>query len=253
MLRRWRRADRFADPDTDRPRDRDTDADAHTHAYATTDDRGAGRTCPTDCNALAHARRCGRRPIGDLTLQSDGVGFVRPAARERDARPRLRLDRRRLDRDAPADQHRAAADAAAAAIATLPADGLRVRRVRATSGRTSASSMGDAPDTEEIVVAREGVWIYLSTSNRNGRAFLSDIAHADLGLTGDRTSTRRPIQRAGPRSCLDSEHVRLRSRIAPRRRRRGQDGVRARARRSACAPSATCSRTTRAATRAAAS
>ena len=41
--------------------------------------------------------------------------------------------------------------------------------------------MGDAPDTEEIIVAREGVWIYLSTSNRNGRAFLSDIAQQIWG------------------------------------------------------------------------
>ena len=51
---------------------------------------------------------------------------------------------------------------------------------RAARPTTSAASFcqleGDAPDTEEIVIARDGVWIYLSTSNRNGRAFLSDIA-----------------------------------------------------------------------------
>ena len=43
-------------------------------------------------------------------------------------------------------------------------------------GASFCQLKGDAPDTEEIVITRDGVWIYLSTSNRNGRAFVSDIA-----------------------------------------------------------------------------
>lgn len=35
---------------------------------------------------------------------------------------------------------------------------------------------GDNPSEEDAVVARDGVWIYLETYNRNGNAFLSDIA-----------------------------------------------------------------------------
>ena len=43
-------------------------------------------------------------------------------------------------------------------------------------GATFCELPGSAPDTEEMIVARDDVWIYMSTSNRNGRAFLSDIA-----------------------------------------------------------------------------
>ena len=64
----------------------------------------------------------------------------------------------------------------------------------------------------------------------------------------DHDTTARGARRVRA-ACLDSEHVRLRPGIAPRRRRRGQDRRPRSSRRSACGRSATCSRTTPAAMR----
>jgi len=139
---------------------------------ATPDDTVAPNL-PTDCNTLA-TPDVRQAAIGDLTLQSDGVGFVRPAPSNAtlvlgcdwivgDSTGMLLL----ISTAAPTD--------VAAAVTTLPGLGYQCG-VSDDFGADFCQLEGSAPDTEEMIVARDGVWIYLSTSNRNGRAFLSDIA-----------------------------------------------------------------------------
>jgi hypothetical protein len=139
----------------------------------TPDDTVAPANLPTDCNTLA-TPDVRQAAIGDLTLQSDGVGFVRPAPANAalvlgcdwivgDSTGMLLL----ISTAAPAD--------VAAAVTTLPGLGYQCG-VSDDFGADFCQLEGSAPDTEEMIVARDGVWIYLSTSNRNGRAFLSDIA-----------------------------------------------------------------------------
>ena len=140
---------------------------------ATPDDTVAPANLPTDCNTLA-TPDVRQAAIGDLTLQSDGVGFVRPAPANAtlvlgcdwivgDSTGMLLL----ISTAAPTD--------VAAAVTTLPGLGYQCG-VSDDFGADFCQLEGSAPDTEEMIVARDGVWIYLSTSNRNGRAFLSDIA-----------------------------------------------------------------------------
>lgn len=128
---------------------------------------------PTDCNSLGTAA-VRQEAIGDLTLQSDGVGFVRPAP----ADATLALGCDWIVGDSTGMLlliSTAEPDAVAAAVTTLPGLGYTCG-VSDDFGADFCQLEGSAPDTEEMIVAREGVWIYLSTSNRNGRAFLSDIA-----------------------------------------------------------------------------
>lgn len=136
-------------------------------------DTVAPANLPRDCNTLA-TPEVRLAAIGDLTLQSDGVGFVRPAPSNAtlvlgcdwivgDSTGMLLL----ISTAAPAD--------VAAAVTTLPGLGYQCS-VSDDFGADFCQLEGSAPDTEEMIVARDGVWIYLSTSNRNGRAFLSDIA-----------------------------------------------------------------------------
>ncbi len=128
---------------------------------------------PTDCSTLA-TPDVRNEAIGDLTLQGDGVGFVRPVPANAtlvlgcdwivgDSTGMLLL----ISTAPPAD--------VATAVTTLPGLGYSCG-VSDDFGADYCQLDGGAPDTEEMIVARDGVWIYLSTSNRNGRAFLSDIA-----------------------------------------------------------------------------
>lgn len=128
---------------------------------------------PTDCSTLA-TPDVRNEAIGDLTLQGDGVGFIRPAPANAtlvlgcdwivgDSTGMLLL----ISTAPPAD--------VATAVTTLPGLGYTCG-VSDDFGADYCELDGGAPDTEEMIVARDGVWIYLSTSNRNGRAFLSDIA-----------------------------------------------------------------------------
>lgn len=128
---------------------------------------------PTDCNTLA-TPGVRQEAIGDLTLQSDGRGFIRPAPANAtlalgcdwivgDSTGMLLL----ISTATPAE--------VAAALTRLPGLGYQCG-VSDDFGADFCRLAGSAPDTEEMIVARGGLWIYLSTSNRNGRAFLSDIA-----------------------------------------------------------------------------
>jgi hypothetical protein len=128
---------------------------------------------PTDCNSLG-TEPVRQEAIGDLTLQSDGTGFVRPVPDG--ATLALGCDwivgdstgMLLLISTAPSDAVTAAAD-------SMPGEGWTCG-VSDDFGASFCSLEGSAPDTEEMIVARDDVWIYMSTSNRNGRAFLSDIA-----------------------------------------------------------------------------
>lgn len=139
----------------------------------TPDETVAPANLPSDCSTLA-TPDVRQAAIGDLTLQSDGVGFVRPTP----ANAALALGCDWIVGDStgmlllistadPAD--------VATALTTLPGLGYECG-VSDDFGADVCQLEGSAPDTEEMIVARDGVWIYLSTSNRNGRAFLSDIA-----------------------------------------------------------------------------
>ena len=128
---------------------------------------------PTDCKALG-TESVRQETIGDLTLQSDGTGFVRP---EPDGST-LVLGCDWIVGDATGILlliSTGSADAVAAAAGSLPGEGYSCG-VSDDFGATFCQLPGATPETEKMVVARDGVWIYMSTSNRNGRAFLSDIA-----------------------------------------------------------------------------
>lgn len=133
---------------------------------------------PTDCNTLASA---GTRAetVGDMTLQSNGEGFVRPAP----AGATLALGCDWIVGDATGVLlliSTATPEAVTAALATLPAQGYTCQ-TSDDFGAQFCTLPGANAETEEMIVAREGVWIYLSTANRNGRAFLSEIVQGIFG------------------------------------------------------------------------
>ncbi|MGP3536191.1 hypothetical protein ACTU3I_15450 [Microbacterium sp. RD1] len=135
-------------------------------------------TLPTDCSTLA-TEPTRAEAIGDLTLQSNGEGFVRPAPEN----AQLALGCDWIVGDATGMLLLiSTADPAAitAAVQTLPAQGYTCQ-VSDDFGADFCDLPGAGPDTEEMIVARDDVWIYLSTVNRNGRAFLSEIAQGVFG------------------------------------------------------------------------
>lgn len=138
----------------------------------------ATATIPTDCNELgSEASRL--EMVGDMTLQSDGQGFERPAPEG----ATLVLGCDWIVGDATGLLlliSTATPDAVAAAVATLPDQGYSCQ-VADDFGAQFCELPGSGPDTEEFVVARDDVWIYYAPVNRNGRAFLSDIASQIFG------------------------------------------------------------------------
>ncbi|WP_322412036.1 hypothetical protein [Microbacterium invictum] len=133
---------------------------------------------PTECDELgSEASR--QEMVGDMTLQSDGQGFVRPAPDG----ATLVLGCDWIVGDATGLLvliSTATPEAVTAAIATLPEEGYTCQ-VSDDFGAQFCELPGAGPDTEEIVVARDDVWIYYAPVNRNGRAFLSDIASQIFG------------------------------------------------------------------------
>jgi hypothetical protein len=133
---------------------------------------------PTDCSTLASAATR-QEAIGDLTLQSDGTGFTRPAP----AGATLALGCDWIVGDSTGMLlliSTADASAVTTAADALPAQGYTCQ-ASDDFGATYCVLPGSGPDTEETIVARDDVWIYLSTSNRNGRAFLSEIVQGIFG------------------------------------------------------------------------
>jgi hypothetical protein len=128
---------------------------------------------PTDCDALGSGS-VREEAVGDLTLQGDGSGLTRPAPDG----ATLVLGCEWIVGDATGIVvliSTAPADAVTAAAGSLPDEGYTCG-VSDDFGATYCYLDASTPDTEESITARDDVWIYMSTSNRNGRAFLSDIA-----------------------------------------------------------------------------
>jgi hypothetical protein len=133
---------------------------------------------PTDCNDLG-TPESRQEAVGDMTLQSDGVGFVRPAPEN----ATLALGCDWIVGDATGMLlliSTATPDEVATAVTTLPGLGYTCQ-VSDDFGADFCELPGANADTEEMIVARDDVWIYLSTANRSGRAFLSDIAQQIWG------------------------------------------------------------------------
>ncbi len=141
-------------------------------------DAVAHRTLPTDCGSLGSAATR-QAAVGDMRLQSDGQGFTRPAP----AGATLALGCDWIVGDSTGMLlliSTADAGAVTSAVASLPAQGYSCQ-ASDDFGATYCVLPGSGPDTEEAIVARDTVWIYLSTSNRNGRAFLSEIVQGVFG------------------------------------------------------------------------
>lgn len=135
-------------------------------------------TLPTDCNALAtEATR--QETVGDMTLQSNGEGFVRPAPDG----ATLALGCDWIVGDATGLLlliSTATPEAVTSAVGDLPAQGYSCQ-VSDDFGADFCTLPGSGENTEEMIVARDGVWIYLASVNRNARAFLSEIATQIFG------------------------------------------------------------------------
>ena len=143
-----------------------------------TDDEVVTATFPTDCLALGTAETR-EETVGDMTLQGDGEGFVRPAPDG----ATLELGCDWIVGDATGVLlliSSASPDAVTQALTTLPAEGYTCQPAE-DFGAQFCDLPGDGADTEEMIVARDDVWIYMSTANRNGRAFLSDIVQGIFG------------------------------------------------------------------------
>ena len=143
-----------------------------------TGDDVATTNVPTDCVELGTAETR-EETVGDMTLQSDGEGFVRPAPEG----STLALGCDWIVGDATGVLlliSTASADAVAQALTTLPAEGYTCQPAE-DFGVQFCDLPGEGADTEEMIVARDDVWIYMSTANRNGRAFLSDIVQGVFG------------------------------------------------------------------------
>lgn len=135
-------------------------------------------TLPTDCTALGSPQTW-QETVGDMTLQSDGEGFVRPAPEG----ATLALGCDWIAGDATGVLlliSTAMPEAVSAAVATLPEQGYTCQ-VSDDFGADFCVLPGQGTDAEEMIVAREGVWIYMSTVNRNGRALLSEIVQSVFG------------------------------------------------------------------------
>ncbi|WP_460775135.1 hypothetical protein [Microbacterium sp. GXF7504] len=133
---------------------------------------------PSDCDDLGTAASRDET-VGDMTLQSDGTGFVRPAPEG----ATLELGCDWIVGEASGLLvliSTASPDAVTAAVADLSEQGYTCA-VADDFGAEFCSLEGQGTDTEEDIVARDGVWIYLSSVNRNARAFLSDIAAQIFG------------------------------------------------------------------------
>lgn len=135
-------------------------------------------TLPSDCGSLG-TQATRDETVGDMTLQSDGEGFVRPAPEG----ATLVLGCDWIVGEATGLLlliSTATPDAATAAVAELPAEGYSCQ-VSDDFGADFCVLPGEGADSEEMIVSRDGVWIYMSTVNRNGRAFLSEIVQGVFG------------------------------------------------------------------------
>lgn len=138
----------------------------------------AAETLPTDCMQLGSASTRAET-VGDMTLQSNGEGFTRPVPEG--ATLALGCDWivgegagvLLLISTAPAAN-------VTAALPGLASEGYTCQAAE-DFGAQYCLLPGDGTDTEEAIVARDDVWIYYATVNRNGRALLSEIVSGIFG------------------------------------------------------------------------
>ncbi|MFE7845152.1 hypothetical protein ACFUTX_08165 [Microbacterium sp. NPDC057407] len=130
---------------------------------------------PSDCSEVGTAETRAATVDG-LMLQSDGVGFVRPAP----SSAKLMLGCGWFAGDATGVMlliSHVDPDEAAEYAATLPSEGYDC--TTGDAGNPVCQKVtpnSDYPvDTVETIVSREDVWIYLSTSNVDGDPLLSDL------------------------------------------------------------------------------
>jgi len=131
-------------------------------------------TLPTDCNTLG-TEYTRQEAVGDMTLQGDGTGFVRSAP----ANAQLALGCDWIIEEV-AGVLLLISTAEPAEVLTaaeaLPAQGWTCGVADDFGASYCSIAPPDTPGVEDVVVARDGVWIYLETYNRNVNDFLSEIA-----------------------------------------------------------------------------
>jgi hypothetical protein len=138
----------------------------------------ASFTIPADCAAVGtSASRADT--VDGMTMQSDGTGFVRPAPEG--ATLKLGCDWIVGDTTGILLLISTATPAAVTAgVAQVTADGYTCQ-VADDFGAQFCTKPGTGADSEDTVVARDDLWIYMETSNVNGRALLSDLATQIFG------------------------------------------------------------------------
>lgn len=130
---------------------------------------------PGDCGEIGSAETRAAT-VDDLTLQGDGTGFVRPAP----ASAELVLGCDWFAGDATGVLlliSRVDAEEATDLVATLPDDGYTCTTGDAGNPvcqKTTPNSEYPV-DTVETILSREDVWIYMSATNVDGDALLSDL------------------------------------------------------------------------------
>ncbi|MCJ1706118.1 hypothetical protein [Microbacterium sp. VKM Ac-2923] len=137
----------------------------------------ASVSIPTSCDDLGSAATR-EQTVGGLTAQH-ADGFVRPSP----ANATTDLSCNWIQEEAAAVlliiSSASAADVESG-LAALPAQGYQCQ-ASDDFGAQYCVAPGASTDTEDVVVARDGTWIYLETVNVNARAWLSEIASQIFG------------------------------------------------------------------------
>jgi hypothetical protein len=137
----------------------------------------ASVTIPSSCDDLGTAATR-EQTVGDLTAQH-ADGFVRPSP----PNATTDLSCNWIQEEAAAVLLIVSSASAAdveSGLASLPAQGYQCQ-ASDDFGAQYCVAPGASADTEDVVVARDGTWIYLETVNVNARAWLSEIASQIFG------------------------------------------------------------------------
>jgi hypothetical protein len=140
--------------------------------------KSSAANIPSDCGSVgtAYSRA---DTIDTMKLQSDGVGFTRPAPQGAD----LVLGCDWIVGDSTGILLLISTAASAdieTAIAGMPAQGYSCQLAE-DFGAQECSKPGSGENDEFVVVARDDVWIFMQASNINERILLSDLATQVFG------------------------------------------------------------------------
>ncbi|WP_285138404.1 hypothetical protein [Microbacterium sp. lyk4-40-TSB-66] len=142
-----------------------------------TSSAAASGSIPTSCDDLGSAATR-QQTVGDLTSQY-AADFERPAP----ANATTDLSCNWIQEEVAAVliiiSSASAADVESG-LASLPGQGYQCQ-ASDDLGAQYCVSPGASTDTEDVVVARDGTWIYLETVNVNARAWLSEISSQVFG------------------------------------------------------------------------